>query len=251
MRASPRGLASSTRSRRSEPRLRAGAGHESRVDERRDPSGDDRSRFVKRYASTCRTWHMRSTGRIVCPGPTRIRAPRSPRRMGRLATRRRTAGSVVGPGARRVGSSGPATPAPPDRRAVPRRDRRRAHRRERVRLLRAGRGRARRGPGRGACARGRGRRWERIPRASIAASSEPSAPPAIPCSPASWGRLVDCLPTRTFELVVHGIDLARATGRDPEPPAGALSEVSALAARRGAAPPGGAHGARSGFNVLG
>lgn len=43
-------------------------------------------------------------------------------------------------------------------------------------------------------------------------------------------RLVDYLPTRTFELVVHGIDVARATGRDPEPPAGALREASALAA---------------------
>lgn len=43
-------------------------------------------------------------------------------------------------------------------------------------------------------------------------------------------RLSGYLPTRTFELVVHGIDIARATGQDPEPPRAALSRAAALAA---------------------
>ena len=43
-------------------------------------------------------------------------------------------------------------------------------------------------------------------------------------------RLSDYLPTRTFELVVHGIDIARAAGMDPAPPRPALDRTAALAA---------------------
>lgn len=43
-------------------------------------------------------------------------------------------------------------------------------------------------------------------------------------------RLRDYLPTRTFELVVHGTDIASATGLDWAPPADALAESLALAA---------------------
>ena len=42
-------------------------------------------------------------------------------------------------------------------------------------------------------------------------------------------RLVAYLPTRTFELVVHGLDIARATGGPSEPPDEALAEAVALA----------------------
>ncbi len=42
-------------------------------------------------------------------------------------------------------------------------------------------------------------------------------------------RLRDYLPTRTFELVVHGLDLAAALGLDPDVPATALRQASALA----------------------
>lgn len=45
-------------------------------------------------------------------------------------------------------------------------------------------------------------------------------------------RVGDYLPTRTFELVVHGFDLAAALGLAPEPPpAAVLSEAVTLAAR--------------------
>ncbi|WP_244931952.1 maleylpyruvate isomerase N-terminal domain-containing protein [Nocardioides sp. W7] len=42
-------------------------------------------------------------------------------------------------------------------------------------------------------------------------------------------RLRDYLPTRTFELVVHGSDIATATGLDWTPPADALAETVGLA----------------------
>lgn len=42
-------------------------------------------------------------------------------------------------------------------------------------------------------------------------------------------RLSTYLPTRTFELVVHGIDVARATGADPAPPTAPLASAAALA----------------------
>ena len=44
-------------------------------------------------------------------------------------------------------------------------------------------------------------------------------------------RLRDYLPTRTFELVVHGTDVAAAAGLDWSPPSAALAESLALAAQ--------------------
>ena len=46
-------------------------------------------------------------------------------------------------------------------------------------------------------------------------------------------RLSDYLPTRVFELVVHGLDIAAATESSWSPPAEALAESAALAARIG------------------
>ncbi|MBZ5737645.1 maleylpyruvate isomerase N-terminal domain-containing protein [Nocardioides mangrovi] len=43
-------------------------------------------------------------------------------------------------------------------------------------------------------------------------------------------RVSDYLPTRTFELTVHSLDIARATGTDFDPPTDALAETLALAA---------------------
>jgi uncharacterized protein (TIGR03083 family) len=48
-------------------------------------------------------------------------------------------------------------------------------------------------------------------------------------------RLSGYLPTRTFELTVHGLDIARATGIAFTPPAAALDEATGLAARIGVA----------------
>ena len=48
-------------------------------------------------------------------------------------------------------------------------------------------------------------------------------------------RLHAYLPTRTFELAVHGLDIARATGLSFDLPADALEEATTLAARIGAA----------------
>ncbi|MGE2833644.1 maleylpyruvate isomerase family mycothiol-dependent enzyme [Mycobacterium sp. SMC-4] len=48
-------------------------------------------------------------------------------------------------------------------------------------------------------------------------------------------RLSSYLPTRTFELAVHGIDIARAVGLDASPPADVLADAAALAARIGVA----------------
>lgn len=48
-------------------------------------------------------------------------------------------------------------------------------------------------------------------------------------------RLSGYLPTRTFEMAVHGLDIARATGIDFTPPAPVLDEATALAARIGVA----------------
>jgi uncharacterized protein (TIGR03083 family) len=44
-------------------------------------------------------------------------------------------------------------------------------------------------------------------------------------------RLADYLPTRTFELVVHGLDVSRAAGLDAPYDEGVLGEAAALAAR--------------------
>ncbi|BCI55206.1 hypothetical protein NIIDNTM18_44840 [Mycolicibacterium litorale] len=43
-------------------------------------------------------------------------------------------------------------------------------------------------------------------------------------------RLHDYLPTRTFEMAVHGLDIARAAGIDYTPPADVLTEAMRLAA---------------------
>ncbi|WNG86699.1 maleylpyruvate isomerase N-terminal domain-containing protein [Mycobacterium sp. ITM-2016-00317] len=48
-------------------------------------------------------------------------------------------------------------------------------------------------------------------------------------------RLSSYLPTRTFELAVHGLDIARAVGIDVEPPVEVLADAAALAARIGVA----------------
>ena len=48
-------------------------------------------------------------------------------------------------------------------------------------------------------------------------------------------RLRTYLPTRTFELAVHGLDIARAVGIVFTPPADVLEEATALAARIAAA----------------
>ena len=42
-------------------------------------------------------------------------------------------------------------------------------------------------------------------------------------------RLVDYLPTRTFELVVHGLDIGRATGLDPAYPEPVVTQAVTLA----------------------
>jgi len=44
-------------------------------------------------------------------------------------------------------------------------------------------------------------------------------------------RVGDYLPTRTFELVVHGADIAAATGLPVTFPRAVLAEAAALAAR--------------------
>jgi hypothetical protein len=48
-------------------------------------------------------------------------------------------------------------------------------------------------------------------------------------------RLSSYLPTRTFEMAVHGLDIARATGVDFVVPEEALVEVAVLATRVGVA----------------
>jgi uncharacterized protein (TIGR03083 family) len=48
-------------------------------------------------------------------------------------------------------------------------------------------------------------------------------------------RLSGYLPTRTFELAVHGLDIARATGIPFTPPAAVLDEATVLATRVGVA----------------
>jgi uncharacterized protein (TIGR03083 family) len=48
-------------------------------------------------------------------------------------------------------------------------------------------------------------------------------------------RLSGYLPTRTFELAVHGLDIARATGLEFTPPDDVLADATVLAARVGVA----------------
>ncbi|SEQ78541.1 maleylpyruvate isomerase N-terminal domain-containing protein [Lentzea albida] len=58
-----------------------------------------------------------------------------------------------------------------------------------------------------------------------------TAPDALVTTAAGGMRLGRWLPTRTFELVVHGFDLAAAVDLPFEPPVDALAESAALAAR--------------------
>ncbi|MEQ6903668.1 maleylpyruvate isomerase family mycothiol-dependent enzyme [Nocardioides sp. YIM 152588] len=54
---------------------------------------------------------------------------------------------------------------------------------------------------------------------------------AVLTTPLGPMALVDYLPTRAFELTVHGLDLARATGQEPPPPlARAVPDCLALVA---------------------
>jgi uncharacterized protein (TIGR03083 family) len=68
-----------------------------------------------------------------------------------------------------------------------------------------------------------------------------AGPDDLVSTPAGGMRLVDYLPTRTFELTVHGADLAVAVGADPAPPetaaARSIALLGALAARGGTAGP--------------
>lgn len=52
---------------------------------------------------------------------------------------------------------------------------------------------------------------------------------ALLTCPAGGIRLSHYLPTRTFELTVHGVDIARATGQAATPPADALARTLELA----------------------
>ena len=54
-------------------------------------------------------------------------------------------------------------------------------------------------------------------------------------TPAGGMRVRDWLPTRTLELVVHGMDAAGAAGVEFEPPAAAVAETAAVLARVAAA----------------
>ncbi|MFD4644069.1 maleylpyruvate isomerase N-terminal domain-containing protein [Lentzea sp. NPDC058436] len=60
------------------------------------------------------------------------------------------------------------------------------------------------------------------------ASAEPDA---LVATSAGGMRLARWLPTRTFELVVHGMDVAAAAGLPFEPPVEAIADSAALAAR--------------------
>jgi uncharacterized protein (TIGR03083 family) len=86
-----------------------------------------------------------------------------------------------------------------------------------------------------------------------------AGPDALVGSLVGGMRLVDYLPTRTFELVVHTCDLAVALGRQPVPPQAsaqaALELAATLAARRGLSAPlllavTGRRGLPAGYSVL-
>lgn len=82
----------------------------------------------------------------------------------------------------------------------------------------------------------------------------------ILASPVGGIRLIDYLPTRTFELIIHTMDLAKAVGVDAKPPesgmAATLEILGQIALYRGHAPDlvnaaTGREGLPSGFSVLG
>ena len=79
-------------------------------------------------------------------------------------------------------------------------------------------------------------------------------------TPVGGIRLVDYLPTRTFELIIHTMDLAKAISVDVQPPESGLEAtvqiLGQLALYRGHAPTlalaaTGRHGLPDGFSVLG
>ena len=78
-------------------------------------------------------------------------------------------------------------------------------------------------------------------------------------TPAGGMRLIDYLPTRTFELIIHTMDLTKALGAESNPPQRGLEStlqiIGQLALHRGHAPElilsaTGRHGLASGFTVL-
>ena len=82
----------------------------------------------------------------------------------------------------------------------------------------------------------------------------------IMATPVGGIRLIDYLPTRTFELIIHTMDLAKAVGVDDKPPESGLEAtiqiLGQLALYRGQAPnlilaATGRHGLPDGFSVLG
>ena len=79
------------------------------------------------------------------------------------------------------------------------------------------------------------------PAAAVRAASEAaarliarSAPETVVGSPAGTVTLARYLPSRTAELAVHSLDLARALGRDVQLPGPVLAETLVFAARRAA-----------------
>ena len=81
----------------------------------------------------------------------------------------------------------------------------------------------------------------------------------IMATPVGGIRLIDYLPTRTFELIIHTLDLAKALGVDDEPPENGMEAtlqiLGQLALYRGRAPDlilaaTGRHGLPDGFSVL-
>jgi uncharacterized protein (TIGR03083 family) len=82
----------------------------------------------------------------------------------------------------------------------------------------------------------------------------------IMATPVGGIRLIDYLPTRTFELIIHTMDLAKAVGVNDEPPEAGLEAtiqiLGQLALHRGHAPglilaATGRHTLPEGFSVLG
>ena len=82
----------------------------------------------------------------------------------------------------------------------------------------------------------------------------------IMATPVGGIRLIDYLPTRTFELIIHTMDLAKALDLDGQPPErgmeATLQILGQLALYRGQAPElvlaaTGRHGLPNGFSVLG
>jgi uncharacterized protein (TIGR03083 family) len=66
---------------------------------------------------------------------------------------------------------------------------------------------------------------------AAAAAVDRTDPDLVVHTIAGGMRAAAYLPTRTFELVVHGLDIAAAAGLDFDPPPEALEEAAAMAAR--------------------